>query len=324
MSDQLILFILLGVVFGLLVWGKIRYDLVAFSGLVFALVIGVVPEDRAFSGFGHPATVIIALVLIASRGLSNSGAIDLVARQVADVTFRIRGYDSAGNYVANTQDTLTLRVDEMPATGDIASILVPGETDLGGCALLELPSDNGPLNVRLRAVDADGFLAAWSLTAVKGSNETVGLVDGATALPPGESFPGAIVDTRFGKLTLRLNTVPAQGASLQLQIVKSGVPLDLRVVPAEAASTNPASAAKGSEPARLAIGETVFGRFAPTAGGSTATPAGLPAGGFHAKIVAFHTASPAAGTAGNEAVVTGRIVSSPPGGPTSSRSAGSS
>lgn len=81
-SDQLILFCLLGIVFGLLVWGKIRYDLVAFGALVIAIVIGVVPQEQAFAGFGHHATVIIALVLIVSCGLSNSGAIELIANRI--------------------------------------------------------------------------------------------------------------------------------------------------------------------------------------------------------------------------------------------------
>jgi len=83
-SDQAVLFALLAAVFGLLVWGKIRYDLVAFGALIVAIVIGVVPQEDAFSGFGHHATVIIALVLIVSRGLSNSGAIELIARHVID------------------------------------------------------------------------------------------------------------------------------------------------------------------------------------------------------------------------------------------------
>ncbi len=83
-SDQTILFCLLGIVFGLLVWGKVRYDLVAFGALVVAIVIGVVPQEEAFSGFGHHATVIIALVLVVSRGLSNSGAIELIARHVVE------------------------------------------------------------------------------------------------------------------------------------------------------------------------------------------------------------------------------------------------
>ncbi|MGD2137450.1 MAG: SLC13 family permease [Gammaproteobacteria bacterium] len=82
-ADQAILFVLLFVVFALLIWGRLRYDLVAFLALIAALVLGVVPYEQGFSGFGHPATIIIALVLIISRGLSNSGAIELVARQVS-------------------------------------------------------------------------------------------------------------------------------------------------------------------------------------------------------------------------------------------------
>ena len=73
-TDQLILFGLLGLVFVFLVWGRWRYDLVAFVALLAALLTGLVPADEAFSGFGHPATIIIALVLIVSRGLANSGA----------------------------------------------------------------------------------------------------------------------------------------------------------------------------------------------------------------------------------------------------------
>jgi len=83
-TDQIILFILLLLVFGMLIWGKVRYDLVAFSALVIAIIMGVVPEDKAFDGFAHQATIIIALVLILSKALSKSGAIELVARQVID------------------------------------------------------------------------------------------------------------------------------------------------------------------------------------------------------------------------------------------------
>ncbi len=83
-TDQIILFLLLGAVFALLVWGRWRYDVVAFVALLAALLTGIVPAHLAFSGFGHPATIIIALVLIVSRGLSNSGAIELLARFVID------------------------------------------------------------------------------------------------------------------------------------------------------------------------------------------------------------------------------------------------
>jgi len=87
--DQLTLFTLLFFVFVFLIWGRWRYDLVAFVALLVALLTGIVPTGEAFSGFGHPATVIIALVLIVSRGLSNSGAIELVARFIVDASRKL-------------------------------------------------------------------------------------------------------------------------------------------------------------------------------------------------------------------------------------------
>jgi di/tricarboxylate transporter len=91
-ADQTILFSLLFFVFVFLVWGRWRYDLVAFVALLIALLAGVVPKDQAFSGFGHSATVIIALVLIISRGLSNSGAIELLARFVISGGRKLAGH----------------------------------------------------------------------------------------------------------------------------------------------------------------------------------------------------------------------------------------
>ena len=85
-TDQMMLFGLLGAVFAFLIWGRIRYDLVAFGALVIAVVIGVVEQKDAFIGFGHPAVIIIALVLVVSRGLVNSGAIELIARVAVDKT----------------------------------------------------------------------------------------------------------------------------------------------------------------------------------------------------------------------------------------------
>ena len=81
-SDQIILFCLVILIFAFLMWGRFRYDLVAFSALVIAFAAGVVPKEDVFSGFGHPAVVIVALVLIVSRGLSRSGAIELLAQKV--------------------------------------------------------------------------------------------------------------------------------------------------------------------------------------------------------------------------------------------------
>jgi len=88
-ADQATLFALLFFVFVFLIWGRWRYDLVAFVALLIGLLTGVVPKEQAFSGFGHPATVIIALVLIVSKGLSNSGAIELAARYLIDASRKL-------------------------------------------------------------------------------------------------------------------------------------------------------------------------------------------------------------------------------------------
>jgi di/tricarboxylate transporter len=90
--DQIMLFALVAVVLCLLVWGRYRYDLVAFGGLVAAYLIGVVPADQVFAGFGHPAVAIIALVLIVSRGLSRSGAIELLARRLLDASRSVQAH----------------------------------------------------------------------------------------------------------------------------------------------------------------------------------------------------------------------------------------
>ncbi|GGA28590.1 SLC13 family permease [Neptunicoccus cionae] len=83
-TDQILLFVIFACVFGLLLWGRYRYDLVAFGALLVGVLIGVVPANEAFSGFGHPATLVVALVLIVSAGLVNSGAVGLITRALVD------------------------------------------------------------------------------------------------------------------------------------------------------------------------------------------------------------------------------------------------
>jgi di/tricarboxylate transporter len=91
-TDQALLFTLIVMILVFLVWGRFRYDLVAFSGLLIAYLIGAVPADSVFSGFGHPAVAIIALVLIISRGLSRSGAIELISRHLLDASRSLQAH----------------------------------------------------------------------------------------------------------------------------------------------------------------------------------------------------------------------------------------
>ena len=85
-TDQGLLFALIGALFVFLIWGRYRYDLVAFAALLIAYLLGVVSTDQVFVGFGHPAVIIIALVLIISRGLYLSGAIEMMAGALLDGT----------------------------------------------------------------------------------------------------------------------------------------------------------------------------------------------------------------------------------------------
>ena len=78
--EQIAILALIGAILILFIWGRWRYDLIAFTALLVAVVIGLVEPMEAFVGFGHPAVVTVAAVLIISRALSNSGLIDFLAK----------------------------------------------------------------------------------------------------------------------------------------------------------------------------------------------------------------------------------------------------
>lgn len=75
-SPQAVIFATLALTFALFLWGRWRYDIVAVIALLAVTVTGLVPPGEAFAGFGHPAVITVAAVLILSRGLMNSGLID--------------------------------------------------------------------------------------------------------------------------------------------------------------------------------------------------------------------------------------------------------
>ncbi len=81
-TPQLIVFSTLILSLTLFIWGKWRYDIVALMALLTVTITGIVPGNEAFAGFGHPAVITVAAVLIISRGLINSGIIDIIANQL--------------------------------------------------------------------------------------------------------------------------------------------------------------------------------------------------------------------------------------------------
>ncbi|MEZ5704502.1 MAG: SLC13 family permease [Burkholderiaceae bacterium] len=77
---QIAVLLILGAVVGLFLWGRWRHDLVAVMALVACVISGLVAPDQAFSGFGHPAVITVACMLIMSKALQVSGAVEVMAR----------------------------------------------------------------------------------------------------------------------------------------------------------------------------------------------------------------------------------------------------
>ena len=87
MSDQHILSIAIITLLGLFIWSKYRYDALAAGTLVILIILGVIPANQAFDGFAHPAVITVALVLIISQGLKNSGLTGLVGKLIGGRSF---------------------------------------------------------------------------------------------------------------------------------------------------------------------------------------------------------------------------------------------
>lgn len=87
-GDQAIVFAVLAGCLVMFAWGRWRYDLVALVAMLAVTVAGLVPVTEALAGFGHPAVITVAAVLVISRALRNSGIVDLIARRLMPLTER--------------------------------------------------------------------------------------------------------------------------------------------------------------------------------------------------------------------------------------------
>jgi di/tricarboxylate transporter len=79
-QDQAVILALLLASFVMFLWGKWRHDMVAMGVLLVCVAAGLVPGAEAFAGFGHPAVITVACVLVLSSGLQSSGAVDVLTR----------------------------------------------------------------------------------------------------------------------------------------------------------------------------------------------------------------------------------------------------
>lgn len=81
-GDQIAILAILALAMAAFLSGRLRHDIVAMGALIACVVAGLVPSQEAFAGFGHPAVITVACVLVLSRALQTSGAVDVLARTV--------------------------------------------------------------------------------------------------------------------------------------------------------------------------------------------------------------------------------------------------
>ncbi|MHA1517700.1 MAG: SLC13 family permease, partial [Alphaproteobacteria bacterium] len=80
--DQVLAFAIVIAMMALFIWGRLRYDMVALLSLLAAIAAGIVPPEKAFSGFSDDIVIIVASALIVSAAVGRSGVIERVVRQL--------------------------------------------------------------------------------------------------------------------------------------------------------------------------------------------------------------------------------------------------
>ncbi len=81
-QDQLLIVLILLATMVMFIWGRWRHDMVAGGALLACVLTGLIDARDAFLGFAHPAVVTVACVLVLSRGLQISGAVDVLTRHL--------------------------------------------------------------------------------------------------------------------------------------------------------------------------------------------------------------------------------------------------
>jgi di/tricarboxylate transporter len=78
--DQGLAFAIVILMMALFAWGRLRYDLVALLALLAAIAAGIVPADKAFTGFSDDIVIIVASALVVSAAVARSGVVERMVR----------------------------------------------------------------------------------------------------------------------------------------------------------------------------------------------------------------------------------------------------
>ncbi|MBP1846898.1 di/tricarboxylate transporter [Rhizobium petrolearium] len=80
-TDQILAFTVIAIMMAVFIWDRFRYDVVACCALVLAVTLGIVPVDKAFSGFSDDIVVIVGSALVVSAGVARSGIVDTAIKK---------------------------------------------------------------------------------------------------------------------------------------------------------------------------------------------------------------------------------------------------
>jgi di/tricarboxylate transporter len=106
-------------------WGRWRHDMVALGSLLACVFTGLVPSAEAFAGFGHPAVITVGAVLVLSRGLQTSGAVNALTQRLipgsAGPTFTIGALTALGALLSAFMNNVGALALLMPVAIQIAN-----------------------------------------------------------------------------------------------------------------------------------------------------------------------------------------------------------
>jgi di/tricarboxylate transporter len=124
-GEQVLILVILAATVAMFLWGRWRHDMVAAGALLACVLAGLIAPVDAFAGFGHPAVITVACVLVLSRGLQTSGAVDVLAGHVlpasAGPTLTIAALTSLGAVLSAFMNNVGALALLMPVAMQVAA-----------------------------------------------------------------------------------------------------------------------------------------------------------------------------------------------------------
>ncbi len=189
MSDAVLSTLLMLLALALFISDRIRPDAVALLILLLAWLTGLVSIEQALAGFGSPAVLIVAAVLVVGRAVEFTGAAQEMTRwlvpRVRFATVRIGGVLLMGTLLSAWMNNIAALAITMPVALNVArehklppgAVLMPLSfaTILGGMTtLIGTPANLIVASVREDRVGAP--FGMFDMTAVGGAVAAAGLI----------------------------------------------------------------------------------------------------------------------------------------------------